>query len=169
MSWNGYCTHLKFVHKRDVMHIAANDLEPLWLGYIRINIVDHHFPKTITSTDLPSYWNEICWQVVRVWDAYDFAMHIYRDTTCQLWLSVIFSKECVAVLTWWYRKNGAVSCGWFGFIPYCTVRWQMCLDINLNWMWPWADINRNCNIFLKLRQNVRTLALHFTVKLCTFL
>ncbi len=33
-------------------------------------------------------------------------------------------------------------------MPWYTVRWQMCLGIKLSWIWSWADINRNCNIFL---------------------
>ena len=63
-------------------------------------------------------------------------------------------EECFAVLTLLYKQNGAVS--WYLFRTYCppdthAITYSMvihCQDTMLDLMWPWADINRNCNIFL---------------------
>ncbi len=81
------------------------------------------------------------------------------------------SKECVAVLTMLYKKNGAVTHVGSDFLfvwalhlarystlphriqkqhaPWSVGRQWSSLDTQLDQIWLWANINRNCNIFLQ--------------------
>ena len=90
------------------------------------------------------------------------------------WPVEITTKEYVAVLIELYKNTVSVSCVGSHFLsdwalytvnpqpllfspllysinrwhtPWHTVRMLWCYDIHLDWIWSWADIDRNCNTF----------------------